>query len=63
MKLRNLIKIILSLLITLSGLTSLLYLNINRKEVKESISKFNQKLIGKTTDKKKIVTNFGLKKY
>ena len=52
MKFRNLIKIILSLLITLSGVTSLLYLIINRIEVQESFQKVNKKLFNKITFKK-----------
>ena len=47
MNFRNSIKIILSLLITLSGVTSIFYLTINRKEVKESFWKVNQKFLNK----------------
>ena len=47
MNFRNLIKIILSLLIALSGTTSIFYLIINRKEVKESLGKVNQKIFKK----------------
>jgi len=47
MKFRNVIKIILSLFIALSGFTSLFYLTINRKELKTTFSKVNQKLFNK----------------
>ena len=52
MNLRNIIKIILSLFITLTGVTSLFYLTINRKEVKESFWKVNQKLLNKVNIRK-----------
>ena len=52
MQFRNLIKIILSLLIALSGVTSIFYLIINRLEVEESFWKVNKKLFNKITSKK-----------
>ena len=52
MNFRTLIKIILSLLIALSGITSIFYLIINRKEVKESLGKIDQKIFNKINPNK-----------
>ena len=51
MKFRNLIKIILSLLIAISGVTSLFYLIVNKLEVEELFLKVNKKLFDKKTSK------------
>ena len=52
MNFKKLIKIALSLLVTLSGVTSLFYLIINKGEVKETFWKVNQSLLNKIRSKK-----------
>ena len=47
MKLKNYFKIILSLFIFISGLTSTYYLTANRREIKKNFGKVNQRLFSK----------------
>lgn len=51
MNFRNVIKTILSFLIVLTGVTSLFYLTINKKEVKKTFWKVNEKLLNKLNPK------------
>ena len=61
MKFRTFSRIILSLFIALSGVTSLFYLTINRKEVKETFWKVNNKLFNKISKKKIVNGDFWAK--